>query len=213
MNLYSVAIGGKYEIEAQRLQRSMKPLQVTVFTDKDVEKKSDDDLINGLWHKSNFANYIDDNVQGAIIFQDADMFTLSKDPFKDFNVGEDTDFAYVPYQGKWYLPDKIRQDAFDYHGHKINSGFMYFKNLEVAQRVCTQWQHEYLEREKLYDVDKGTSKYEYDEWALMIALMKLDDIKVELLDEKWNKWTLNTKEEILNSDSVFFQSHDFLDIL
>lgn len=206
MNLYSVAIGEKYEIEAKRLQKSMLPLKVKVFTNKDVETKSDDDLINGLYHKCNFANYIKD-VKGAIIFQDADMFTLSKNPFKDFNVSEDTDFAYVPYQGKWHLPDKIRQDAFDYHGHKINSGFMYFKNIEVAQRICTAWSEEFLKRPQHW------IKNEYDEWALMIALMKLNDIKIELLDEKWNKWTLNTKEEILNSDAIFFQSHDYLDIV
>lgn len=60
----------------------------------------------------------------------------------------------------------------------------------------------------MYDVDKGTSKYEYDEWALMIALMKMPDLKIELLDKKWNDWELSTKEEMLESGSVFFQSHD-----
>jgi len=211
MNLYSVAIGQKYEVEAERLKKSMLPLKVNVFTNKDVERKSDDDLINGLYHKTNFANYIK-SAKGSVVFMDADMFTLTKDPFKDFKVKKTTDFAYVPYQGKWHLPDEKRQKAFDYHGHKINSGFMYFKNLEIAKKICTQWQYEYLEREKLYDVDKGTSKYEYDEWALMIALQKLD-VKIELLDSKWNEWTLNTKEEILESDSIFFQSHNYLDIL
>ena len=212
MNLFSVAIGQKYEIEAKRLQDSMKPLEVKVFTNSDVKRKSDDNLINGLYHKSNFANYIED-VQGPVVFMDADMFTLKKDPFKDFSVNKDTDIAYVPYEGKWFLPDEKRQKAIDFHGHKINSGFMYFKNLEVAQKICSQWQYEYLEREKLYDVDKGTSKYEYDEWALMIALSKIENLNIEHLDSKWNDWTLNTGSEILNSSSVFFQSHAHLDII
>lgn len=207
MNLYSVAIGEQYEREAERLQKSMKPLKVSVLTEKDVERVSDDNLINGLYHKTNFANYINPDKKGAIVFQDADMFTLTDDPFKDFNVKKDTDFAYVPYKGKWHLPDKIRQDAFDYHGHKINSGFMYFKNLEIAKKICTQWQYEYLEREKLYDVSKGTSKHEYDEWALMVALSKID-LTIELLDKKWNNWELLTKEEMLASGDVFFQSHN-----
>jgi hypothetical protein len=142
---------------------------------------------------------------------DADMFTLTENPFETFNIKEDADFAYVPYQGKWHLPDNIRQEAFDHHGHKINSGFMYFKNLEIAKTICNQWQYEYLEREKLYDVDKGTSKYEYDEWALMIALSKLN-YKAELLDNKWNVWELGTEEEIKSSNSIFFQSHNFLEI-
>lgn len=33
-------------------------------------------------------------------------------------------------------------------------------------------------------------------------------LKIELLDKKWNHWTLSTKEEMLESGSVFFQSHD-----
>ena len=174
MKLFSVAIGEKYEKEALRLERSVK-LPIEVFTkssDKYVET-STDPLINGLCHNSNFANYIDKS-DSAVVFMDADMFTLTENPFEDFNVKEDTDFAYVPYIGKWYLPDTIRQKAFDYHGHKINSGFMYFKNLEIAKAICDQWQYEYLEREKLYDEEKGTSKYEYDEWALMIALSKFE---------------------------------------
>jgi hypothetical protein len=206
MKLFSVAIGEQYELEAKRLQESMQPLDVRVFTNADLPVTNDDPLINALYHKSNFANYIDE-ADGAVVFMDADMFTFHDNPFADFSVDATTEIAYVPYDGKWWLPDTIRQEAFDFHGHKINSGFLYFKNLEVAKRICDQWQYEYLEREKLYDVTKGTSKYEYDEWALMIALMKLKP-KVELLDKKWNVWELSTKEEMLESGSVFFQSHD-----
>jgi hypothetical protein len=214
MKLFSVAIGEQYELEAQRLQKSINPLKVEVFTKSNIKyiEISGDPLINGLWHKCNFANYIDE-VETPVVFMDADMFTLNKNPFEDFKVKEDTDFAYVPYKGKWHLPDNIRQKAFEYHGHKINSGFMYFRNLQIAKSICNQWQHQYLEREKLYDVEKGTSKYEYDEWALMIALQNMPEIKIELLDSKWNDWELGTEQEILNSDSIFFQSHDFLDII
>jgi hypothetical protein len=206
MNLYSVAIGEQYEIEANRLQESMLPLKVSVFTKRDVERKSEDNLINGLYHKANFANYIDE-ADGPIVFMDADMFTLSDEPFKDFKVKEDTDFAYVPYKGKWHLPDEIRQKAFEYYGHKINSGFLYFRNLEIAKKVCTAWADELTKRPQHW------IKNEYDEWALMIALQNMPEIKIELLDSKWNDWELGTEEEILNSDSIFFQSHNFLDII
>jgi len=206
MNLYSVAIGEKYEIEVKRLQDSVKPLDVTVFTERDVERKSEDNLINGLYHKSNFANYIE-AVEGPVVFQDADMFTLLDNPFKDFKLKKETEFAYVPYEGTWHLPDEIRQSAFNYHGHKINSGFMYFKDLEVAKKICTLWAEEFLKRPQHW------IKNEYDEWALMIALQKLDSIKVELLDGKWNDWSLNLGDEIVNSSTIFFQSHGHLDIL
>ena len=211
MKIFSVAIGEQYELESERLKRTVSN-EIEVFNksnDKYIQV-NEDPLIDGLWHKCNFANYIDE-VEGAIVFMDADMFTLTENPFKNFKVKKTTDFAYVPYEGKWHLPDTIRQEAFDYHGHKINSGFMYFKNLEIAKAICSQWQWEYLEREKLYDVDKGTSKHEYDEWALMIALTKLN-YKIEVLDSKWNVWELQTKEEIKTSNSIFFQSHNFLDI-
>jgi hypothetical protein len=209
MKLFSVAIGNQYELESERLKRTVSN-NTEVFTKANIKyiEISSDPLINGLWHKCNFANYID-KTKEPIVFMDADMFTLTKNPFEIFSVKESTEFAYVPYIGKWYLPDTIRQDAFDFHGHKINSGFMYFKNLEIAKDICNQWQYEYLEREKLYDVYKGTSKHEYDEWALMIALMK-KNYNIELLDSKWNNWELKTEDEIKASDSVFFQSHNFL---
>ena len=205
MKLFSVAISENYEQEAARLQRTVN-LPIEIFTklnDKYVEVNSDP-LINGLWHKTNFANYIDE-AEGAVIFMDADMFTLTENPFETFSVAEDTDFAYVPYKGKWYFPDTIRQEAFNHHGHKINSGFMYFKNLEIAKHICTNWAEEFLKR-PLHLI-----KNEYDEYALMIALMKMN-YKIELLDSKWNFWELETEEEIKNSNSIFFQSHTFLNI-
>lgn len=205
MKLFSVAIGENYEQEAARLQRTVN-LPIEIFTklnDKYVEVNSDP-LINGLWHKTNFANYIDE-AEGAVIFMDADMFTLTENPFETFSVAEDTDFAYVPYKGKWYFPDTIRQEAFNHYGHKINSGFMYFKNLEIAKHICTNWAEEFLKR-PLHLI-----KNEYDEYALMIALMKMN-YKIELLDSKWNFWELETEEEIKNSNSIFFQSHTFLNI-
>ena len=210
MKLFSVAIGAQYEKEAERLQACVSNVEVFTKNSSLYQEVNSDPLINGLWHKTNFANYILEEVNGPVVFLDADIFTLTQDPFSTFSVAEDTDIAYVPYPGIWYLPDEIRQNAFNFHGHKINSGFIYFRTLDIAKAVCNQWQFEYLEREKLYDESKGTSKHEYDEWALMIALSKLQ-YKVELLDKKWNHWQLNSEEEIKSSDSIFFQSHFFID--
>jgi hypothetical protein len=205
MKLFSVAIGEQYEKEVVRLQRTVK-LPIEIFTksnDKYVEV-NEDPLINGLWHKCNFANYIDE-AEGAVVFMDADMFTLTENPFSSFKVKKTTDFAYVPYKGKWHFPDIIRQEAFNHHGHKINSGFMYFKNLKIAKAICTKWAEEFLKRPSHW------IKNEYDEYALMIALMDMN-YKVELLDGKWNDWELGTEEEIKSSNSIFFQSHYFLNI-
>lgn len=212
MNLFTVAIGDKYHKEALRLQKSLLPLIVKIISKEHplYEKKHPDPLINGLWHKSNFANYIDD-ASRPVVFMDADMFTLTKNPFDGFKVEKGIELAYVPYSGKWHLPDRVRQDAFDFHGHKINSGFLWFDSLDTARKVCSKWQAEYLKRTELYGKTPNIDKNEYDEWALMIALSKLN-VKVQLLDRKWNDWELSTKEEILESKSVFFQSHNFLNL-
>lgn len=205
MKLFSVAIGTKYEKEAERLKRCV-PFHVEVFTASDAKYKkiSEDALIDGLWHKANFANYIDE-ADGPVIFMDADMFTLKKNPFEDFEIPNNVDVAYVPYSGKWYLPDEIRQDAYNFHGHKINSGFMWFKNLTTAKIICTEWSSELLKR------PQQSINNEYDEWALMIALMKIKP-SVHILDKKWNDWELETEKEIKTSDSIFFQSHNHLNI-
>jgi len=215
--IYTVAIGDSYEIEANRLKRSLSvsDYDLSIFSKKSLlyKKITDDPLIDGLYHKSNFANYINKNDLNPIFFMDADMFTLKSNPLGSFKVDNSTDIALVPYRGgRWFFPDKIRQDAYDYFGYKLNSGFIYFKNLSVAKDFCNKWSYEYLEREKLYNIDMGTSKYEYDEYALMIALMK-SDYKLELLDKKWNDWELNEIDEIKNSNSIFFQSHKHIDII
>jgi len=215
MKIITVAIGAQYHREAQRLVRSLPNEAIEVFDENHAlyAEQSSDPLINALYHKSNFANYISGiDANTPVLFIDADAFTFKSDPFQSLSLAPETDIAYVPYSGTWHLPDQVRQDAFDFHGHKINSGFLWFKNLSVAQQVCNQWSFEYLEREKLYDTTKGTSKYEYDEWALMIALSKLN-LNQETLPKKWNDWELNEKDEILNSDSIFFQSHNYLDIV
>jgi hypothetical protein len=211
MKLYSVAIGSQYEKEAERLVRTVgQPVDVFTKNNNKYVQQDVDALIDGLYHKSNFANYIEET-DGPIIFMDADMFTLKENPFSDFSVESDIDIAYVPYSGRWFLPDDIRQSAVEYHGHKINSGFLYFKNLATAKLICSQWRDEYLERCKLYIHQTGNSKYEYDEWALMIALQKTQS-KVQILDKKWNEWELKTEEEIKESNCVFIQHHDFLNI-
>jgi hypothetical protein len=38
------------------------------------------------------------------------------------------------------LSDRV---LLNHHGHKINSGFMYFKNLEIAKNICTKWAEEF----------------------------------------------------------------------
>jgi hypothetical protein len=213
MNIATVAIGETYEIEAQRLQRSV-PYQINQFDKKSnlYRRVHEKQLIDGLYHKSNFANYLPD-LHGPVIFMDADMFAVKPFPFDSWEVNNDADIAFAPYSGKWYYPDQVRQRAFSHFGYKINSGFIYFKNIHVARSVCDKWSVAYLDRVKDYYIEgRFAHESEYDEYALMIALMGMN-LNIQILDKKWNDWELSTKEEIMASDSIFFQSHDHLDIV
>ena len=209
MIISTVAIGTHYETLAQRLQDSFSQ-DVIVITEQ--EQISQDPLINGLWHKSNFANFLtSEDEDSPVLFCDADMFSLTPNPLETFEVNPETDIAFVPYKGNWHFPDKIRQEAFNHFGYKINSGFIWFKNLQIAKQVCSAWVNAYLDRIALYETAPNITKNEYDEYALMIALKDMD-LTIQLLDSKWNVWGLTTKEEIQNSDSIFFQSHDEFDL-
>lgn len=210
----TVAIGSQYEKEAQRLCKSLAK-RVFIFTEisDEYELIDKDPYINGLYHKSNFANYIKKDVDGPLFFMDADMFTLKKDPFSEFKVSSSTEFACVADLGKWYINDPYRQSLSNYFDLKYNSGFMYFKNLQIAKKICKLWNSQYKKRIVLYNnPDRIENKHETDEWALMYSLKKLN-IKTQLLDKKWNTWHLKTVEEIKNSNAIFFQSHNYLDIL
>lgn len=209
----TVAIGKHYAEVAARLLQCIPDLVIIDEANSLYTQVNDDPLINGLSIKANFANYltnVDEN--SPVIFCDADMFSLQNDPLATFQVAPDTDIAFVPYTGKWHFPDQVRQQAFDHFGYKINSGFMYFRTLQIAKDVCTAWAAAYMDRAASYGIATNINKNEYDEYSLMIALMGMN-YKLELLDKKWNDWALETEEEIRNSESIFFQSHNFLDIL
>ena len=208
MKIISVAVGTQYEIEVERLKAHIGQ-DVEVFTKDDIlySKINDDSLIDGLYHKTNFANYLQD-IETTLIFCDADMFNFKTNPLETFQVKETTDVAFVKYPGQYFFPDTIRQTTFEFFGYKVNSGFMYFKNLQVAKAICTEWSKQYLERVKLYDANTpSVTKFEYDEYALMIALKNLN-YNIEVLDKKWNDFELITEDEMKSSDSIFFQSHD-----
>lgn len=214
MIVASTAINKQYEIEVERLKRSIGvPVDVFTMSSSQYKERSTDPILDGLYHKSNFANYLKGEKDESVLFCDADLFSLKKNPLKTFKPKKNTDVAYVPYKGRFHFPDKARQEAFDYHGYKINSGFMYFRTLELAQEICREWSEIYLKRHQLYEAKtQGVTKYEYDEYALMIALMN-KPYNIEHLDSKWNDWELSSKDEILNSESIFFQSHKHLDII
>lgn len=199
MTYYTVAIGDNYILEAERLKKSLP--SISIFTDKHPKYKvlGQSQLSDGLYHKSNFANYID-KAEGPVFFMDADLYSEIKKPMDSFKKpSKDVDIAFVPYKGKWYFPDEERKQAENKLGCKINSGFIYFKDLETAKKICTEWL-EVLKRRLPLNV------HEYDEYSLMIALVN-GNYKWEFLDEIWNDWGENTLGEPMLENSIFKQKH------
>ena len=116
-----------------------------------------------------------------------------------WNIAENIDVAYVPYEGQWFFPDKERISATNKLGSKINSGFIYFKNVTVAKNICNEW-YKIIKRRLPLNI------CEYDEYSLMIALNNLN-YKFQNLESKWNDWGENTQGEPMQKDAIFKQKH------
>lgn len=205
MNLVSVAIGKLYELEAQRLlEKYPQTILITNKTDE-IETKYKIPNLNGLATKSNFANLIKENLVGPVFLCDADLFPVINDPLQFFKVKEETDIAYVVYGGTWHYPAKLKhfEEAIKKVG-KINSGFIYFKNHQIAKDVCSKWYKKYKERMDEYlDGTSGDDRYgEYDEPSLCLVLAE-ENYKLEFLDPKWNCWNTGPKSE----NPMFVQKH------
>ena len=147
MNIVSVAVGKQYELEVQRLVKAYP--QTTVITERTpgVENTFSLSLLNGLSTKCKLGLLIPSNLKGPILFCDADLYPVVEDPLQYFQVQKETDIAYVVYSGTWHFPPRLStfQEAIKKTG-KINSGFMYFRNIEICRDVCFKWHQEYLSR-------------------------------------------------------------------
>ena len=201
MNIVSVAVGKQYELEVQRLVKHY--LQTIVITERTpgVETSFDIPVLNGLATKCKFGTLIPQDIKGPVIFCDADLYPVIENPLQYFKVKEETDIAYVTYPGKWFFPKRLEkyQEAIRKTG-KINSGFVYFKNIEVCRDVCAKWYKEYLKRMDMYK-DSGIG--EYDEPSLVFVLYN-ENYNLEFLDQRWNVWdTSNCPKE----EAYFVQSH------
>lgn len=205
MNIVSVAVGKQYELEVQRLVKAYP--QTIVITEKTpgIETSFTNPLLNGLATKCMFGTLLPQDLKGPIIFCDADLYPVVNDPLQYFEVKEETDIAYVVYPGTWHFPPHLKdfEIAIRKTG-KINSGFMYFKNIDVCKEICSKWHKEYLKRMNDYLTGKviGDRKGEFDEPSLILILEK-ENYNLEFLDQKWNVWNgSNIPKEI-----YFKQSH------
>ena len=169
-------------------------------------------LLNGLATKCKFGLLIPQNLQGPIIFCDADLYPVVENPMQYFEVKPETDIAYVTYGGMWHFPERLKDfERCIQKTGKINSGFIYFKNIDICRNVCSEWHKEYLKRMNNHlqspaidlVIDCPSDAGEYDEPSLVFVLDKAN-YNLEFLDPKWNVWDDygNPKE-----NAYFVQSH------
>ena len=195
------AIGAQYELEAERLLQTFP--DALLITDKHpaFQRMHENDKVNGLLVKTDFARYLPAEIDGPVILCDADLHAMRPDPLAAFSVHESTDMALVPYPGRWFYPDADVQQAADHLGQRqLNSGFIYFKDPAIAALVSAAWRDKYLHR--LQDDSKPLQRRltEYDELALMLALVSLN-LQIEFLDPVWNDWEHNVP------GAIFRQTH------
>jgi len=213
MNIVSVAVGKQYELEVQRLVKAYPQTIIITERASGVETSFDIPVLNGLATKCKFGLLIPDNLKGPILFCDADLYPVIDDPLQHFEVKEETDIAYVVYPGTWHFPPNLKdfEKAIKKTG-KINSGFIYFKNIDICKDICFKWHKKYLERMNEYLTGKviGDRKGEFDEPSLVFVLEK-ENYNLEFLDPKWNVWgnniTINYTLSHKVSNCYFRQSH------
>jgi hypothetical protein len=195
-SMVSVAIGEQYEKEVARLVEAYPTTIVITSETAGIETAFKMPLLNGLATKCNFGLLIPQNLQGPIIFCDADLYPVVEDPMQHFQVKPETDVAYVNYGGMWHFPERLKDfERCIQKTGKINSGFIYFKNINICRDVCSEWHKEYLKRMDGHllssrldlAVDNPSDEGEYDEPSLIYVLNETD-YNLEFLDPKWNVW-------------------------
>lgn len=196
MNIVSVAVGAQYELEVQRLTKAYPQAIVITERTPGVESSFSLNILNGLATKCKFGLLVPEDLEGPVLFCDADLYPVVEDPLQHFKVKPETDIAYVIYSGTWHFPPRLAvfQQAIKKTG-KINSGFMYFRNIDICRDVCYKWHKEYLKRMAHHrtcsqidlSVDQPNSAGEYDEPSLVFVLNN-ENYNLEFLNPKWNVW-------------------------
>lgn len=195
------AIGRQYELEAERLLSTFPDAILVTEQHPLYQRPHPVPLLAGLLTKAEFARYLPDDVPGPILLCDADLHALRADPLSEFSVATTTDVALVPYTGRWFYHEGALQQAAERFGNRqLNSGFIYFKSLAVAGQVSAAWHEQFLQRVNDESRSMKARLSEYDEPALMLALVGLD-LEVELLDPVWNDW------EHTVPGAIFRQTH------
>lgn len=199
--IISVAIGKQYIKEVQRIKEQIPELLIVTSENENYEEFCEDPLVNGLATKTALGRFLPTDKDGSVFFCDADLFSVDgSNPIDDF-VEPPADIAMVRYSGNYHYPESRRREIYEATGVNYNSGFIWFKNHDIAREISTEWLETYKRRMDVYGTLRVDSINEYDEPALMEVLAS-GKWNHAILDQKWNNW-----EEPRNED-LFRQEHE-----
>lgn len=199
--IISVAIGKQYEKEVQRLKEAISELLVITSENPNYEKFCEDALVNGLATKTAFGKFLPTDTNGPVFYCDADLYSVNGENHIDSFVEPDADIAMVRYSGTYHYPAGGRRDIYEATGVNYNSGFIWFKNHDIAREISAEWLETYKQRMGLYGTLRTDSINEYDEPAMM-EVLSTGKWSHTTLDLKWNNWYDSKKD-----DDLFRQDH------
>ncbi len=199
--IISVAIGEQYEKEVQRLKEQIPELLVVTSRNENYEKISEDALVDGLATKTAIGKFLPTDRDGPVFFCDADLYSVDGKNHIDSFVEPDADIAMVRYPGTYHYPEGERREIYEATGLNYNSGFIWFRNHDIAREISTEWLETYKIRMGVYGTLRKDSINEYDEPAMMQVLSS-GKWRHTTLDPKWNNWEDSKDEDLFRQDHL-----------
>lgn len=166
MHTVTIVWNSETEAESVKLLAAYPETQVVPKTTPNIQSA-----------KVNLGSFLSDDIEGSVIFVDANLNPNVQQPLESLSVDPLVDVAYMTYGGNWHFPEQELNQAFQTYGMP-HTGLIYFKNVQVAKQVSQAWNQIY----------QNTNKGEWEERAFLLALEQTGVTTGEL-DSEWVDFT------------------------
>lgn len=136
--------------------------------------------------KANLSSFLSDDIEGSVIFVEANLNPNVDQPLEALSVDPSVDVAYMTYEGNWHFPEQELNQAFQTYKFP-HTGLIYFKNVQVAKQVSQAWNQIY----------QNVNKEGWEERAFLLALQQIN-VTVGELDNEWIDFTGTNSEAYFN---------------
>lgn len=166
MHTVTVVWNNQTEIESVKLLTAYPDTQVIPQTTPNIQ-----------FAKANIGSFLSDDVEGPIVFVEANLNPNVQLPLENLSVNNSTDIAYMPYDGIWHFPESSFNEAFQTYGMP-HTGLIYFKDVQVAKEVSQIWNQIY----------QNANRDEEEERSFLLALQQTQ-VTAEKLNSNWIDFT------------------------